>query len=206
MMKGAYLIVDGGYLRWKCLQCGLRTSSDDDYINWRIRMESVRKDIECYFGRLKQRFKILKIPNLIQSKKKIDDMMFTIVAIQNMLLDYSTTADFHSSWTVQMDWQKVDMNNHGMNESLSELLQKLAVAEEEDVNEENDPLWIRPLVRKRKIARNGLSTLTAFHDSGKDFSSIGLRGIGPGRFGWGVIGVFFLKMRKPDLYVSKRLW
>ena len=46
MMKGAYLIVNSGYLRWKCLQCGLRSSSDDDYIDWRRRMESVRKDIE----------------------------------------------------------------------------------------------------------------------------------------------------------------
>ena len=50
-------------------------------------MESVRKDIECYFGRLKQRFKMLRIPSHMRTKKKIDDIMFTIVAIQNMLLD-----------------------------------------------------------------------------------------------------------------------
>ena len=122
MMQGAYLIVDGGYVRWKCLQCGLRSSSDDDYIDWRRRMESVRKDIECYFGRLKQRFKILKIPNLFKSKKKIDDMIFTIVAIQNMLLDYSIAAEVHTSWTVQLAWQRVNINNHNGNESLSNLL------------------------------------------------------------------------------------
>ena len=66
-------------------------------------MESVRKDIEFYFGRLKQRFKILRIPNLMRTKKNIDDMMFTIVSIQNMLLDYSTAAQIHKSWTVQLD-------------------------------------------------------------------------------------------------------
>ena len=82
----------------------------------------MRKDIECYFGRLKQRFKILRIPNLMKTKEKIDDMMFTIVAIQNMLLDYSTAAQLHTSWTVQLDWQKVDMNDHNGNASLSELL------------------------------------------------------------------------------------
>jgi len=94
MMTGAYLIVDGGYLRWKCLQCGLRTSSDDDYVEWRMKLESIRKDIECYFGRLKQRFKILRIPNLMRTKDKIDNMMFTIVAIQNMLLDYKIAAEY----------------------------------------------------------------------------------------------------------------
>ena len=29
--KGEYLIVDGGHLRWKCLQCGLRHSSEKFY-------------------------------------------------------------------------------------------------------------------------------------------------------------------------------
>jgi len=108
-----------------------------------------------------------------------------------MLLDYSTTAELHTSWTVQLDWQMVDMDNHGVNQSLSDLLGKLAVAEQEDVNEENDPLWIRPLVRKKKVVRNGSFTAAhvvtgdEFHNSGTDFSSIGLRGIGPGKFGWG---------------------
>ena len=163
MMKGAYLIVDGGYLRWKCLQCGLRTSSDDDYIDWRRRIESVRKDIECYFGRLKQRFKILRIPNLMKTKKIIDDMMFTIVAIQNMLLDYSTTAQLHTSWTVQLDWQKVDMNDHNGNASLSELLDKLAVAEQEDVDEEDNNLWIRPLIIKKEICQEGVIEGSCVH-------------------------------------------
>ena len=30
-ITGAYLIVDGGYLRWSCLQCGLKRSSDENY-------------------------------------------------------------------------------------------------------------------------------------------------------------------------------
>ena len=56
-------------------------------------MESVRKDIECYFGRLKQRFKVLRTPNLLKDKVKINNMMFSIVAVQNMLLDYTIAAE-----------------------------------------------------------------------------------------------------------------
>ena len=106
--KGAYLIVDGGYLKWKCLQCGLKHSSDADYVLWRRKMESVWKDIECYFGRLKQRFKMLRIPNLLKDKTQIDNMMFTIVAIQNMVLTYSLAAEEIRSWSVQLKWQYSD--------------------------------------------------------------------------------------------------
>ena len=126
---GAYLIVDGGYLRWKCLQCGLKHSSDEDYVLWRQKMESVRKDIECYFGRLKQRFKVLRTPNLLRDKLKIDNMMFSIVAIQNMLLDYKVATEEMRSWSVQFKWQICDPQNQ---ESPETLLQHLRTAEKED--------------------------------------------------------------------------
>jgi hypothetical protein len=111
-------------------------------------MESVQKDIECYFGRLKQQFKILKTPILLH-KKKIDDMIFTIVAIQNIILDYMTAADFHASWMVQLNWQQVDMENHDSHKLRLDLLEKLVVAKEEDINEEDDPVWFRPRVKKK---------------------------------------------------------
>ena len=66
--KGACLIVDGGYLRWKCLQCALKMISDDDCVLWRRKMESVRKDIECYFGPMKQSFRMLRVLNLLKDK------------------------------------------------------------------------------------------------------------------------------------------
>ena len=55
-------------------------------------MESIRKDIECYFSRLKQRFKVLRTPNLLRDKVKIDNMVFSIVAIQNMIHDHTIAA------------------------------------------------------------------------------------------------------------------
>ncbi len=52
-LRGAYLIADGGYHKWWQLQCPWRESSTLAAIQWTKRMESVRKDIECCFGRLK---------------------------------------------------------------------------------------------------------------------------------------------------------
>lgn len=60
--KGFYLICDGGYHMWRCLQFPLKYAQDIWARRWSKRLESVRKDVECAFGILKQRFRILKIP------------------------------------------------------------------------------------------------------------------------------------------------
>ena len=84
----------------------------------------------------------------MKTKQKIDDMMFTIVAIQNMLLDYTIAAENHTLWEFQLRWQKMNFNDHG-HESLEKLLQNLALAEEHDVKEQTDPAWFSSQVKKR---------------------------------------------------------
>jgi len=66
---GAHFICDGGYHNWKTLMCGLKLTSDVPSHIWSIQMESVRKDIECCFGILKVRFKVLSYPIQYHSKK-----------------------------------------------------------------------------------------------------------------------------------------
>jgi Plant transposon protein len=48
--KGLYLIVDGGYHKWKCLQCPFKHTSKSAEALWSRWVESVRKDVECTFG------------------------------------------------------------------------------------------------------------------------------------------------------------
>ena len=57
---GIYLICDGGYLRWKTLIApykGAPTCGRRGHFN--TNLESVRKDVECTFGILKKRWRIL---------------------------------------------------------------------------------------------------------------------------------------------------
>ena len=65
-------------------------------------------------------------------------MMFTLVAIQNMLLDYSIANEEITSWGIQLKWQKIDFTEGTY--SLDELLNNLALAEHEDVQEETDQI------------------------------------------------------------------
>lgn len=55
---------------------------------YRERLESVRKDIECFFGILKGRFRILKMPLLYRGIYKLDSIYQTCCALHNMLHAY----------------------------------------------------------------------------------------------------------------------
>ena len=83
-----YLIVDGGYHRWRVLQCPYKHTSDRARQQWSSNLESQRKDIECCFGILKGRFRILKGPMRFHKKGEIDNIVFTCVVLHNMLLKY----------------------------------------------------------------------------------------------------------------------
>lgn len=111
-LKDPYAICDGGYHKWRHMMSASRLISDPDFIIWRKRLESVRKDIENFFGRMKNRFRCLKLPIEYHSKEQIDNMFFTCVGLQNMLHDW----DEHDTFANGMSWA----NRHGDFEDLGE--------------------------------------------------------------------------------------
>lgn len=82
--KGAYLIADGGYHRWRCLQCPTRSDTAASRVSWGKWVESVRKDVECAFGRLKGRFRCLKLPSRFQSLGEVDHEFRACIVLYNM--------------------------------------------------------------------------------------------------------------------------
>jgi hypothetical protein len=86
--KGIYFICDGGYLRWKSLICpyaGSEEIGQRGYFN--TNLESIRKDVECTFGILKKRWRILDYGLHYYNMKKCE-MVFTVCCIMhNILLD-----------------------------------------------------------------------------------------------------------------------
>ena len=61
------------------------TVADILFSKW---LESVRKDVECFFGILKVRFRILKLAMTFQTQKAIDNVFFTCCILHNMLHTY----------------------------------------------------------------------------------------------------------------------
>jgi hypothetical protein len=76
------------------------------------------------------------ISNIFRKKKHIDDTMFTLVAIQNMILEFDVTMQEFQSWDVQeLNWQNVNITGIP-EENVDKVLHTLEVAEEEDVDEQ----------------------------------------------------------------------
>ena len=108
-VTGAYVIADGGYHKWKETQCGVKYSGDHNMNSYSERLESVRKDIECVFGRLKRRFRILKLPFMCRTAQGIEDTFKLCCALHNMLLDHDGLSDI--GW-LDTDWIDVDISEH----------------------------------------------------------------------------------------------
>ena len=117
MESGAWGIVDGGYLKWAVTQAADKVCSLPGYARWRMQMESVRKDIECFFGRLKARFRILKTPLSFHDKKQIDDLFFTCVTLQNLLLDWDVGSGRVVGWEVDPGWGLFEDDESGASDA-----------------------------------------------------------------------------------------
>jgi hypothetical protein len=85
--KGAWLIVDNGYLNWATTVPPMKKSCIRSEIRFSAWLESMRKDVECTFGILKGRFRILKMGIWLHKQKAADMIFLTCCALHNMLLD-----------------------------------------------------------------------------------------------------------------------
>eukprot|EP00956_Cyclotella_meneghiniana_P005219 scaffold6502_cov38-Cyclotella_meneghiniana.AAC.6 len=92
--KGVYLICDGGYLRWRSLICPFqhcRNGTRQGYFS--SNLESVRKDVECTFGILKKRWRILEYGMHYRSIDRCEKIFVTCCVLHNMMLDLITPSD-----------------------------------------------------------------------------------------------------------------
>ncbi|CAB1103577.1 unnamed protein product [Ectocarpus sp. CCAP 1310/34] len=84
-LKGCYFLDDNGYHKWQILIEPSKYPLSEDDLLFSKRLESVRKDVECFFGILKGRFRILKLAMAYQSQERIDNVFFTCCILHNML-------------------------------------------------------------------------------------------------------------------------
>ena len=128
--KGVYYLCDGGYHKWTCMIPPIKhTSSRDDRL-WSEWIESVRKDVECCFGILKGRFRILRHGILLQNQNSVDNVFFTCCILHNMILE----ADgLDRRWEECVEWDRLNPQNgisdDGFDENLEPYTQQLCMQE-----------------------------------------------------------------------------
>ena len=97
--RGAWLLVDNGYLNWGVTIPPMKSTSKK--IQWRFSkwLESMRKDVECTFGIMKGRWRILKSGIRLHGTDKADKTWKTCCALHNWLLEVDGLNDrWGSEW------------------------------------------------------------------------------------------------------------
>ncbi|KAL3762008.1 hypothetical protein ACHAWU_002104 [Discostella pseudostelligera] len=94
--SGGYVIVDNGYHDWSVTVPPISRTNVIREIRWSKWVESMRKDVECTFGILKGRWRILKCGVRVHGIDKVDLIWLTCCALHNWLLDIDGLS---SEWT-----------------------------------------------------------------------------------------------------------
>ena len=84
--SGVWFLVDNGYLDWSTTVPPMKDPLSYEQIRFSEWIESIRKDIECTFGILKQRFHVLKHGIRLQNIANSDKVWSTCCSLHNMLL------------------------------------------------------------------------------------------------------------------------
>ena len=102
--RGAWLLVDNGYLKWSTTIPPTKVTADSKEIRWSQWLESLRKDVECTFGIMKGRFRILKSGIRLHTLLGADRIWKTCCALHNWLLDIDGL-DLKWENGVRSDWE-----------------------------------------------------------------------------------------------------
>jgi hypothetical protein len=84
--RGGYMLTDNGFHEEFCFVDPFSNRYGFDYIHWSEWLESIRKDVECTFGILKRRFRILKQRMEFHDRGFIDNIFKVCCILHNMIL------------------------------------------------------------------------------------------------------------------------
>ena len=104
-VTGVYVICDGGYMKDSFLIDPYAFRSSRSIIYWSEWLESLRKDVECLFGVLKSRFRILRNPVTFHTIDDIQNIMFCCCILHNLIV----SADgIDTAWEDDVAWDTLE--------------------------------------------------------------------------------------------------
>jgi Plant transposon protein len=84
------------------MQYPIKCCTNVNELRWSTRLESVRKDVECFFGRLKGRFRILQSNILFHHQSKVDSVFIASSILHNMNLEHD---GLDVAWKDPANWE-----------------------------------------------------------------------------------------------------
>jgi hypothetical protein len=120
--RGGHFLVDGGYQKFACFIPPQRWRGESASIYWSECAESARKDVECVFGILKARFRMLSKALEFNSAKTIENIMKCCCMLHNILLIHDgldsryNDKNFWEQVNPDDDSEEVDLETYVNNE------------------------------------------------------------------------------------------
>jgi hypothetical protein len=117
---GAWQLVDNGYLAWPTTIPPSKVSVNGREIRFSEWLESIRKDVECTFGILKGRWRLLKTGIRLHGVEACDKIWATCCALHNWLLEIDGLDDkweqgVPSIWEGELgNFEEGDVRNHAL--------------------------------------------------------------------------------------------
>ena len=104
--QGVWVLVDNGYMSWPTTVPPMKTTNRRSEIRFSAWLESLRKDVECTFGILKGRWRILKTGIRLAGVEAADKIFLTCCALHNWLLEIDGLNDrWENGVGFPSDWQ-----------------------------------------------------------------------------------------------------
>ena len=101
------------------MQCPIKFCTYEKELRWSARLESVRKDVECYSGGLKARFRILQSNILFHHQHKVDNVFVASSILHNMNLVHD---GLDVAWKDPANWESPeDEDDHDIRDSRERL-------------------------------------------------------------------------------------
>jgi hypothetical protein len=138
-VQGGYLIADGGFLRIGCMADPGHGSWAMNEVRWSEFLESIRKDVECFFGILKNRFRFCLGPIEVRDYEVVEAAFKCCTMIHNLILDYDK--EFHAEC---MLWEDINWERLSPDVSDEEIEEMLESAREQKEEENSIPFLPPP--------------------------------------------------------------
>ena len=133
-----WFMVDNGYLPWSSTAPPSSNGNTYEIVRFSEWLESIRKDVECTFGIMKDRFFLLSYGLRFQSIVSCDQLWLTCCALHNMLLK-TDGLDKNRDKGVRSDWE--DEHNRDRSKvtpyAISRLNRPLLMYTEDTTNDSN---------------------------------------------------------------------
>ena len=107
-VKGAYLIADGGFLKVGCMMDPSHERYTVEQVRWSEYCESIRKDVECFFGILKIRWRFLMFLIEYHCATFIQNCFKCACILHNMILQFDRGRHEECARWENVDWENMN--------------------------------------------------------------------------------------------------